>query len=182
MNTPGGYSLDYPYVGSAEDGTLTMLVRFTIDLAGQSSLLDGVRQATLVVDNLMYSDQAVTEGHWTLTFPLEPGEAGTVRTLEEIQVPAMDLETRKTRTIALRDVEISATDITYVQSVEDQKWNPLHCALVLQDGTVVEQSSGASRFRDEACTQWSSVYYWQVPVDLTQVTALRFGDTEIPLK
>ena len=182
VDTPGGYSLDYPYVGVAEDGTLTMLVRFTIDLAGQSSLLDGVRQATLLVDNLMYSDQAMTEGHWTLTFPLEPGEVGTVLTLEEIQAPAMDLETRKTRTISLRDVEISATDITYVQSVEDQKWNPLRCALVLQDGTVVEQSSGASRFRDEAHTQWSSVYYWQVPVDLTQVTAVHFGDTEFPLK
>ena len=69
VDTPGGYSLDYPYVGVAEDGTLTMLVRFTIDLAGQSSLLDGVRQATLLVDNLMYSDQTMTEGHWTLTFP-----------------------------------------------------------------------------------------------------------------
>lgn len=103
-------------------------------------------------------------------------------TLEEIQASAMDLETRKTRTILLRDVQISATDITYVQSVEDQKWDPLRCALVLQDGTVVEQSSGASRFRDEARTQWSSVYYWQVPVDLTQVTAVRFGDTEFPLK
>ena len=89
----------------------------------------------------------MTEGHWTLTFPLEPGEAGTVLTLEEIQAPAMDLETRKTRTILLRDVQISATDITYVQSVEDQKWDPLCCALVLQDGTAVEQSSGASRFR-----------------------------------
>ena len=159
-----------------------MLVRFAIDLAGQSSLLDGVRQATLLVDNLMYSDQEMTEGHWTLTFPLEPGEVGTVLTLEEIQASAMDLETRKTRTILLRDVQISATDITYVQSVEDQKWDPLRCALVLQDGTVVEQSSGASRFRDEARTQWSSVYYWQVPVDLTQVTAVRFGDTEFPLR
>ena len=53
--------------------------------------------------------------------------------------------------------------------------------LVLEDGTAVEQSSGASRFRDEACTQWSSVYYWQVPVDLEQVTAVWFGETEIPL-
>lgn len=57
-----GYSLDYLYVGVAEDGTPTMLVRFAIDLAGQSSLLDGVRQATLLVDNLMYSDQEMTEG------------------------------------------------------------------------------------------------------------------------
>lgn len=181
VDTPGGYSLDYPYTGVTEDGVLTMLVRFTIDLAGQSSLLDGARQATLMVDDLMYSDQAVTEGHWTLTFPLEPGEVGTVLTLEEIQAPAMNLETRETKTITLWDVEISSTDITYVRSVEDQEWDPLRCGLVLEDGTAVEQSSGASRFRDEACTQWSSVYYWQVPVDLSKVTALRFGDVEIPL-
>lgn len=181
VDTPGGYSLDYPYTGVAEDGVLTMLARFTIDLAGQSSLLDGARQATLVVDNLMYSDQALTEGHWTLTFPLEPGEVGTVLTLEEIQAPAMKLETRETKPITLWDVEISSTDITYVRSVEDQEWEPLHCGLVLEDGTIMEQSSGASRFRDEAYTQWSSVYYWQVPVDLSKVTALRFGDVEIPL-
>lgn len=181
VKTPGGYSLDYPYVGVAEDGTLTMLVRFTIDLAGQSSLMDSTRQATLVLDDLMYSDNLQTQGCWTLIFPLEPGEAGAVRTLGEIQVPAMDLGTRETRIISLRDVEISATDITYVRSREDQAWEPLRCALVLKDGTVVEQSSGASRFRDEGYTQWSSVYYWQVPVDLTQVTAVRFGETEIPL-
>lgn len=181
VKTPGGYSLDYPYVGVAEDGTLTMLVRFTIDLAGQSSLLDGTRQATLVLADLMYSDSLQMQGSWTLTFPLEPGEAGAVRTLEEIQVPAMDLGTRETRIISLRDVEISATDITYVRSRENQSWEPSRCAMVLKDGTVVEQSSGASRFRDEGYTQWSSVYYWQVPVDLTQVTAVRFGDTEIPL-
>lgn len=29
--------------------------------------------------------------------------------------------------------------------------------------------------------QWSSVYYWQVPVDLEQVTAVWFGKTQIPL-
>lgn len=189
VKTPGGYSLDYPYVGVAEDGTLTMLVRFTIDLAGQSSLMDGTRQATLLLDDLVCNDMAqhgdadviLAEGQWTLIFPLEPGEAGAVRTLEEIQVPAMDLGTRETRIISLRDVEISATDITYVRSRQDQAWEPLRCALVLKDGTVVEQSSGASRFRDEGYMQWSSVYYWQVPVDLTQATAVRFGDTEIPL-
>lgn len=181
VDTPGGYSLDYPYTGVTEDGTLTMMVRFTIDLAGQSSLLDGARQATLVVDDLMYSDQAVTEGHWTLAFPLEPGEVGTVLTLEKIQAPAMKLETRETKTITLQDVQISSTDITYVRSVEDQEWEPLACALVLEDRAVIEQSSGASRFRDEARTEWSSVYYWRVPVDLSRVTALRFGDAEIPL-
>lgn len=189
VDTPGGYSLDYPYTGVTEDGALTMLVRFTIDLAGQSSLLDGTRQVTLLLDDLACNDMTrsgdedvvLAEGHWTLTFPLEPGEAGTVLTLDEIQVPAMDLETRETKTIALWDVEISATDITYVRSVEDQAWEPEKCVLVLENGSTVSWSGGSSRFRDEACTEWSSVYYWRVPVDLSKVTALRFGDVEIPL-
>ena len=189
VETPGGYGFDFPYAAVAEDGVLTMLVRFTIDLAGQTSLLDAPRQTVLVLEDLVCNDLekrgdedvVLSEGGWTLTFPVEPGEAGEIRSLGEIRVPAMDLESRKIKTIALCDVEISATDITYVRSAEAQEWEPLRCALVLADGTAVEQSSGSSRFRDTACTEWSSVYYWQVPVDLNQVTALRFGDTEIPL-
>ena len=189
VGTPGGYGFEFPYAGVSQDGTLTMLVRYTIDLAGQSSLLDEPRQVTLLLDDLVCNDMTesgdedviLAEGHWTLTFPLEPGEVGTVLALDEIQVPAMKLETRETKTIPLRDVKISATDITYVQSAEDQEWNPLKCVLVLEDGSQVNWSSGSSRFWDEAQTQWGSTWYWQVPVDLKQVTALCFGDTEIPL-
>ena len=181
VNTPGGYGMDVPYVAVAEDGVLTMMIRFTIDLAGQSSLLDGSREVTLLLNNLMYSDRVLLEGGWTVTFPLEASGERTVKTLEEIQVPAMDLDTREIKTVTLYDVEISSTDITYVCSAEDQMWHPMACSLELADGTVVEDSGGASRFRDEAYTQWSSVYYWQVPVDLEQVTAVWFGETEIPV-
>ena len=181
VNTPGGSSLDYPYCGVSEDGMLTMLARFTIDLAGQTSLLDGSRQATLVVNDLMYSDNILMEGEWKLTFPLEPGEAGTMLTLDEIQVPARNLETQETTVITLRDVRISATDITYVRSVENQELEPEECVLVLEDGREVGWSSGSSRFRDEAQTEWSSVYFWKFPVDLSQMTGVRFGQTEISL-
>ena len=189
VGTPGGYGFDFPYAGVAQDGTLTMLVRYTIDLAGQSSLLEEPRQATLLLDDLVCNDMTesgdedviLAQGHWTLTFPLEQGEKGTVVTLKEISVPARKLETRETRTISLRDVEISATDITYVQPAEDQEWTPDKCALVLEDGSEVNWSSGSSRFRNEEQTEWSSVYYWQVPVDVRDIVALRFGSTEIPL-
>lgn len=189
VGTPGGYGFEFPYAGVSRDGTLTMLVRYTIDLAGQSFLLDEPRQVTLLLDDLVCNDMTesgdedmlLAEGHWTLTFPLEPEEIGESLTLEEIQVPTMDLRTQETKTVTLRDVEISATDITYVRSVEEQEWDPLRCALALEDGTVVEQGSGTSRFWDEAQTQWGSTWYWQVPVDLSKVAALRFGDVEIPL-
>lgn len=189
VGTPGGYSLSYPYSGVTEDGMLTILVQFTIDLAGQSSLLDCPRQVTLVMDDLVETDMTrldgdtvLVEGNWTLTFPLEPTAEKTVLSLGEIQVPAQKLETREIKTITLWDVEISATDITYVRSKEDQEWMPMECALVLEDGSVVRENNGSSRFRDEAYTEWSSVLFWKFPVDLSQVTAVRFGDTEISLK
>ena len=102
VETPGGYGLDFPYTGVAEDGTLTMLIRYTIDLAGQGSLLDASRQATLVLEDVMCNDMTksgdedvtLAEGSWTLTFPLEQGEIGTALTMEELRVPATDLETR----------------------------------------------------------------------------------------
>lgn len=189
VETPGGYGFEFPYGGVTEDGALTLLVRYTIDLAGQTSLLTQSRQATLLLDDLVCNDMTesgdedvtLAEGHWTLTFPLEAGETGTVLTMEEIQVPAMKLETRETKTISLRDVKITATDISYVQPAEDQEWTPSKCVLVLEDGSTVNWSSGNSRFRDEAYTQWSSVWYWRMPVDLSKVAALRFGDVEIPL-
>lgn len=188
VDTPGGAGLSYPYSGVAEDGRLTLLVHYTIDLAGQSSLLDEARQVTLKMDNLVRRDMTtldddttLTEGSWTITFPLEPGESGAMLTLEEIQVPAINRDAQETKEITLRDVSLTATDLSFFQAVEDQSWEPEKCALVLKDGSEVNWSSGTSRFWDEAQTQWGSIWYWQVPVDLTQAAALRFGDTEIPL-
>ena len=189
VETPGGYGLDFPYTGVAEDGTLTMLIRYTIDLAGQGSLLDEPRQATLVLEDVMCNDMTesgdedvtLAEGSWTLTFPLEPGEIGAVLTLEELRVPAWNRDTQETKEITLREVSLTATDLSFCQPVEDQGWEPEKCALVLEDGSTVNWSSGSSRFRDEEETQWSSVWYWRMPVDLKSVTALRFGDVEIPL-
>ena len=189
VETPGGYGLDFPYTGVAEDGTLTMLIRYTIDLAGQGSLLDEPRQATLVLEDVMCNDMTesgdedvtLAEGSWTLTFPLEPGEIGTVLTLEELRVPAWNRDTQETKEITLQEVSLTATDLSFCQPVEDQGWEPEKCALVLEDGSTVNWSSGSSRFRDEEETQWSSVWYWRMPVDLKNVTALRFGDVEIPL-
>ena len=189
VETPGGYGLDFPYNGVAEDGTLTMLIRYTIDLAGQGSLLDEPRQATLVLEDVMCNDMTesgdedvtLAEGSWTLTFPLEPGEIGAVLTLEELRVPAWNRDTQETKEITLREVSLTATDLSFCQPVEDQGWEPEKCALVLEDGSTVNWSSGSSRFRDEEETQWSSVWYWRMPVDLKSVTALRFGDVEIPL-
>ena len=89
----------------------------------------------------------------TITFPLEAGEAGGELTLEEIQVPAINRDAQETKEITLRDVSLTATDLSFCQAAEDQSWEPEKCVLVLQDGSEVNWSSGTSRFWDEAQTQ-----------------------------
>ena len=190
VDTPGGYGVSVRDWGVTEDGMLGLLIVFTIHLGGQTSLLDSPRQATLVLNDLVSNNikwkgdkyKTVAEGAWTLTFPLEPGEMEK-RTLEEIQVPGTNRDTGEVVTMTLRDVQITSTDITYTFDATPQDPEVmLTCSLVMENGAEVGYSNGATRFLDEERTQWSSVWYWRMPVDLSRVTALRFGDVEIPLK
>ena len=189
LGTPGGYGVSVRDWGVTEDGMLGLLIVFTIHLGGQTSLLDSPRQATLVLNDLVSNNikwkgdkyKTVAEGAWTLTFPLEPGEMEK-RTLEEIQVPGTNRDTGEVVTMTLRDVQITSTDITYTFDATPQDPEVmLTCSLVMENGTEVGYSNGATRFLDEERTQWSSVWYWRMPVDLSKVAALRFGDVEIPL-
>ena len=189
VGTPGGYGVSVRDWGVTEDGMLGLLIVFTIHLGGQTSLLDSHRQVTLVLNDLVSNNikwkgdkyKTVAEGAWTLTFPLEPGEMEK-RTLEEIRVPGTNRDTGEVVTMTLRDVQITSTDITYTLDATPQAPEVmLTCSLVMDNGAEVGYSNGATRFLDEERTQWSSVWYWRMPVDLSRVTALRFGDVEIPL-
>lgn len=188
-DTPGGSGLQTLYSGTASDGVFTVLLQYTIDLAGKSTLLDEPRTAALVLEDLNrkeiggdWEGTPAAEGTWTLAFSLTPGEERQVRTIPELEVPAQNRDSRQAGRTTIREVRISATEIQYVQTVEEQVWEPERAALVLRDGSVVEQSGGNCRFQDAAYTRWSSTYYWRVPVDLSQVTALRIGNETFTLE
>ena len=52
-------------------------------------------------------------------------------------------------------------------------------ALILADGTEVEnRGGGGSRMEDGG---WYVSFDWPVPLDVTDIVAIRFGDAEIPL-
>ena len=188
-DTPGGSGIQTLYSGTASDGEFTVLLQYTIDLAGKSTLLDEPRAATLVLEDLNrkeiggeWEEAPAAEGTWTLHFSLPPDEERQVRTIPELEVPAQNQNTREAGRTTIREVRISATEIQYVQSAEEQEWEPERAALILGDGSVVERSGGSSRFQDAEYTRWSSTYYWRVPVDLSQVTALRIGNETFPLE
>lgn len=181
VDTPGGYGHDYAYVGVAEDGMLTLLMRYTKDLTGEVSLLNGC-QVDLHLEDLLWGDSVVQEGEWDLSFTLEP-TAQTILTLTRVTVPAYDDEAKKETAVELRDVRVSVTGIRYTQAAEDQMRRPMLEGLVLKDGTEVSYSGGASRWTGEVNTgRWASDFYWKLPVNLSQVEGIRFGETVIPLE
>lgn len=188
-DTPGGSGLQTLYSGTASDGVFTVLLQYTVDLAGKSTLWDEPRTATLVLEDLNrkeiggdWEGTPAAAGTWTLAFSLTPGEERQVRIIPELEVPARNRDSRQAGRTTISQVRISATEIQYVQAAEEQAWEPERAALILQDGSVVERSGGSSRFQDAEYTCWSSTYYWRVPVDLRQVTALRIGNETFPLE
>ena len=84
--------------------------------------------------------------------------------------------------VTLHDVRISATELRFVRAAKDQRWRELFPTLVLEDGTQVCSTGGTSGFLDEAHTQWGSVFYWQLPVDMDHVTSIRFRDEVFALR
>lgn len=181
-DTPGGIGIDYPFSGISEDGVQTMLMRYTINLTGTDSLLDGY-EAELHLDALMYGHSVAQEGEWVLPFTIEPSER-EVLTLESAAVPARD-HGNKSRAVTaeLRNIRVSATGIRFTQTAEQQMFYPDLEGVVLADGTEVPDAGGGSRWTGEVYTgEWDSNYYWELPVDLSQVVGVRFGDTVIPLK
>lgn len=181
-STPGSYGTDYPFIGVAEDGTLTMVMRYSITLVGEDTLLSG-GEATLKLRDLMYYDEVLVEGTWSLPFVIEPVEHQEMLLVERAEVPARNHVAGGEDTVEIRDIRVSATGVRFRMAAEDAvTLYPLLDGVVLSGGELCWCNGGGSRWLGEIeNSDWGSDYYWEMPVDLAQVTALKFGDTLIPL-
>lgn len=187
VKTPGGYGISPKFAGIGEDGVYRILLHYNASLIGEDSLLKGYEGTLLLRDlylggDLTRDEVLIQEGTWELRFTLEPAES-EVLDLGSWRVPARDMETREPAETEIRNLQVSATDIRYTQSREDQTLEPDQVRLVLTDGTEIPWDGGYGRWTSEDDDgEWASGYYWRQPVDLSQAAALRFGGTEIPLR
>lgn len=181
-DTPGGYGTDYPFAHLMEDGTLVMLMRYSIALTGEDTLLDG-GEATLKLQDLMYFDEVLVEGRWNLPFEIESMDSQELLLIERAVVPARNHVEGGEATVEIRDIRVSSTGVRFHMAAEDTKWFPMLDGVLLTSGELCWYNGGGSRWLGEMeNSDWGSDYYWEMPVDLTQVSALKFGDTLIPLQ
>lgn len=199
------------FLGLDESGSLLFLFEYTTSIPSEAQLGGGSYQLILSLGSLARGSQGTeTEplcaGPWAFTIPLTVESLSPVRTLAEAEavVPADDssagctgessapspsipadrpdsalegVELPQTETtVVLTDLQLSATGVRFCS---DGDVSFALVAAVLADGTVVKSTSSTG-FRDDQGIYHNS-FQWPVPLDVTQVTALRVGATDIPL-
>ena len=189
VTTPGGLGYGFDYMGITEDGKLSMLINYSVTLSGEDTLFSGYA-AELRLGALMYSDKVAVAGNWTLPFTLDAVQE-EVLTLDSALVPTMARPDRKAETVEIQNIRVSATGIRFTQDLNYDEFpeilDPDLTGVVLSDGSVIPSNGGGSRWTGDAVGDtytgdWATDLTWRVPVDLSQVAGVQFGDKIIPLR
>ena len=118
--------------------------------------------------------------------PLAPESQSPAITLASAQVsvygtgwedvPETEGEERVPETITVTDIRLTATGVSfYAPDPVDMST----AAALLADGTEVRDSGGGGGRTEDG--RWYAVYDWPAPLNLAEVTALRIGETVLPL-
>ena len=190
-----GYGLDS--IGLTEGGAARMLLQFSATISTGNRLNSGEYTLEIDLNDLIRcrtggaEDEVLCEGDWTFSIPLTPESLSPVIIIGRVQVPSNQMvwdqdagedgeasEGTEARpaVATLTDVQITATGVSfYCDGLMDRT----RATAILADGTEVEDyGGGGSRMKDGS---WYVSFDWPVPLDVTDIVAIRFGNAEIPL-
>ena len=184
----GGAGCSMRSIGVTESGAVRMLLEYTGVFSTGNQLNSGGYTLELRLHDLVRcrqggEDTVIAQGAWRFSIPLTVESLSPVISIgsavmeEEVLREGADGALEKvTREVELRDISLTATGVSFRT---DESCDLLDVAALFADGTeVVSRIGGGSRMEDGT---WYSSHQWPVPIDVEQVTALRIGETEIPL-
>lgn len=176
-----GFAYSFEDAAVREDGSLMVLLRCVPPLTGSDTFLER-REVTLTLENLNWDGEPAAEGLWEMTFPLEAMEVPESLPLNEsITVRGISLVEGEPVTVEYDRVRITPTEIWLhtKEALGEEVMVPGAWGLRMEDGSEIMHNGGVTYPGPGGGME--SVYYWRVPVDLAQVTALTFGEIEVPL-
>ena len=160
-----GQSRGCEFAGFDSDGSLLLFFRCDWDEAVRPDAPFTVR---LSMTDLLFTGGAigeikevVQEGTWEFVFPLE-----VTGVPEPITLPDCTVKTENGQLLELKNVVLYSTGISYEKTGEGDP----AVTVILDDGSTIAADFGMGN------TRW-----WDVPVDLAQVMALRIGETTIQI-
>ena len=174
----------YSFEGAAlqEDGTQMVLLRYVPPLTGEKTFLSAY-DVTLYLEDLRWNGTTAESGHWELRFSLDEMEPPNMLTLSRnLIVEAIPLEDPSEPVeVVFKNARITPTEIWLTRDrAETELRESSFWELQMKDGSTITHNGGASYDLPDGSVE--SVYYWRVPIDLSQVAALRYRDTVIPVQ
>ena len=119
---------------------------------------------------------------WEFEVPISPvaedPEQNVV--LESVTVTARMRLTGEEKAVALEDIRITSTGMTYRIIGEGEEISIDCPVLILKDGTRIE-GNGMSLYGDTGQKEYRGSCQWIAPIDLKDVTAVCIGETEIAI-
>ena len=179
----GTFSWGLESHGVNADGEAELLLQYSYQLKSGANppwtedMAVTLRLTDLIQGRSTGADATVAAGTWELNFTLRSGDVATV-SLPDTWVECTDGQ-EGTQRLLLRDITLTATGIRFSSRGEAPRVE-LVPALVLRDGTEVDYGDGTGAARADGLGLEHS-FHWRVPVDLTQVSAVRICDTVIPV-
>lgn len=125
----------------------------------------------------------LADGEWSYEFVVERNRVEVIYLPDtEIMVPDISQDEYIESPVTLTDIELTNTGIRFRY---DSRGGTLsaeaaHAWLVLSDGQEVFLGSKSGIMQDDGSMY--STGKWLVPVDLAEVSALRFGDVTVPIE
>ena len=160
-----GRRIGWEFAGFDSDGSWLLFFRCDWDEAVRPDAPFTVR---LSMSDLVFTGgpigetlEVVQEGTWEFEFPLE-----VTGVPEPIRLPDCTVKTEKGQTLELKNLVLFSTGISYEKIGEGD----FEVTVILADGSSIAATLGLGDSR-----------WWDVPVDPEQVTALRLGETTIPI-
>lgn len=193
----GGAGYGLGSIGFTEYDKCRMLLEFSATISTGNQLNSGDYTLEIDLNDLIRcrtgraEDEILYEGDWSFSIPLTAENASPVITIDRIQLPSNQLVwdqsddedggisegTEPRPAVAtLTSLQITATGVSFCC---DGLMDRTRAAAILADGTEVEShGGGGSRMEDGS---WYVSFDWPVPLDVTDIVAIRFGNAEIPL-
>lgn len=164
-----------------ENGSLMTLLRYVPTLTGENTLQDSY-DVSLRMKNLYQSGELAAEGNWEIGFSLAKTEVSAPLTPEgSVVVRGISLTNPAPVTVEYSDIRITPTEVWLHTDAPlgDEVMVLGEWGLQMKDGSQIIHSGGATY--DHPNGGMESVYYWRIPVNLSDVAALTFGDQAIPI-
>lgn len=174
-----GYLLEDTAV--REDGSLMVLMRYVPPLVGGDTFLESYN-ITLKLGDLYQAGELAAKGNWEIEFSLDAMEASDALTLEEpVVVRGISLTDPEPVDVKYYNIRITPTEIWLHTDTRlgDETMVLGAWELQMEDGSEIMHNGGSTYDRPDGGME--SVYWWRVPVNLSEVTALTFGDMVIPV-